>query len=67
MTNPDIKRLYRSNTDRILGGVCAGLGNYLKVDPVLIRLAWVVAFFAAGVGFLAYLIAWIIIPSDPAH
>ena len=65
MTNSEIKRLYRSRTDRVLGGVCAGIGNYLNVDPVLIRVAWVVAFFAAGVGFLAYLIAWIMIPEEP--
>jgi len=65
MNNSEIKRLYRSRTDRILGGVCAGLANYLNVDPVLIRVAWVVAFFAAGVGFLAYLICWIIIPEKP--
>lgn len=65
MNNSEIKRLYRSRTDRVLGGVCAGLANYLNVDPVLIRVAWVVAFFAVGVGFLAYIIAWIIIPKEP--
>jgi phage shock protein PspC (stress-responsive transcriptional regulator) len=64
MTNPNIKRLFRSRYDRVLGGVCAGLANYFNVDPVLIRVAWVVGFFAAGVGFLAYLIAWIIIPEE---
>jgi phage shock protein C len=67
MTEQHIKRLYRSKRDRILGGVCAGLGNYLNLDPVLIRVGWVVAFFAAGIGFLAYLIAWIIIPEDPTQ
>jgi phage shock protein C len=65
MTEQNIKRLYRSKRDRILGGVCAGLGNYLNIDPVLIRVVWVIGFFAAGIGFLAYLIAWIIIPEDP--
>ncbi len=65
MTNQDFKRLYRSTRDRVLGGVCAGLGNYFNIDPVLVRVAWVLAFFAAGVGFLAYIIAWIIIPADP--
>jgi phage shock protein PspC (stress-responsive transcriptional regulator) len=64
MTNSNIKRLFRSRDNRVLGGVCAGIGNYFNVDPVLIRVAWVVAFFAGGVGFLAYLIAWIIMPEE---
>jgi phage shock protein C len=65
MTTSDIKRLYRSRKDRVLGGVCAGIGSYFNVDPVLIRVAWAVAFFAGGVGFLAYLLAWIIVPEEP--
>lgn len=65
MTNQDVKRLYRSRTNRVLGGVCGGIGNYMNVDPVLIRVAWVVGFFALGLGFLAYLISWIIIPDEP--
>ena len=59
------KRLFRSKYDRVLGGVCTGLGKYFNIDPVLVRVVWVVSFFAAGVGFLAYLIAWIIIPEEP--
>jgi phage shock protein C len=59
------KRLFRSKYDRVLGGVCAGLGKYFNIDPVLVRVVWVVSFFAVGVGFLAYLIAWIIIPEEP--
>jgi len=58
------KRLFRSRKDRILGGVCGGLGNYLNVDPVLVRVVWAILFFAAGVGFLAYILAWIIIPEE---
>ena len=64
MATSEIKRLYRSRTDKVLGGVCAGIGNYFNLDPVLVRVAWVVGFFAAGIGFLAYLIAWIIIPEE---
>lgn len=64
MTTSEIKRLYRSRTDRMLGGVCAGIGNYFNLDPILVRVAWVVGFFAAGIGFLTYLIAWIIIPEE---
>jgi phage shock protein C len=58
------KRLFRSRRDRILGGVCGGLGNYLNIDPVLVRVVWAILFFAAGVGFLAYILAWIIVPEE---
>ena len=60
------KRVYRSRKDRILGGVCGGLGNYFNLDPVLVRVIWVILLFAAGVGFLAYILAWILIPEEPA-
>lgn len=61
------KRLYRSGKDKILGGVCGGIGEYLGVDPVLIRILWVFSIFAWGIGTLPYLIAWIIIPRNPRH
>ena len=60
----ETKRLFRSRKDRILGGVCGGLGNYLNVDPVLVRVVWAILFFAAGAGLLAYILAWIIIPEE---
>jgi len=49
----------------MLAGVCGGLGTYFNIDPVIIRLLWVLAIFAAGTGVLAYIIAWIIIPEEP--
>ncbi len=61
----EIKKLYRSTTDRVLAGVCGGLGEYLNVDPVLLRVVWAVFFFAAGMGLLAYIIAWIVMPEKP--
>lgn len=61
----ETKRLYRSKKDKVIGGVCGGLGDYLKIDPVLIRVAWAVLFFAGGMGLLAYILAWIIIPEEP--
>jgi phage shock protein C len=61
------KRLFRSRKDRILGGVCGGMGNYFNLDPVLVRVIWVVFLFAFGVGFLAYILSWIIIPEEPAN
>ena len=61
----ETKRVYRSRTDRMLGGVCGGLGKYLGLDPVLLRVVWAISFFVAGAGFLAYILAWIIIPEEP--
>ncbi len=61
------RRLYRSRKQRILGGVCGGLAEYFGVDPVLIRLAWVLFCFVWGVGVLLYIIAWIIIPPAPDY
>ncbi len=55
------KKLYRSSTDRIFLGVCGGIGEYLDVDPTVIRLLAVILGFT-GSGFLAYIIAAIIMP-----
>ena len=59
------KRVYRSTTNKVVGGVCGGLGEYFEVDPVLVRVITVLLFFATGFGILAYIIAWIIIPKRP--
>ncbi|HHT11098.1 MAG TPA: PspC domain-containing protein, partial [Candidatus Atribacteria bacterium] len=60
------KRLYRSRTDKILGGVCSGIAKYFEVDPTIIRLVAVALIFAGGSGILAYIIAWIIVPEEPS-
>lgn len=61
-----MKRLYRSRKERMLGGVCGGLGEHIDVDPTIIRLVWVVVtLLSCGIGILFYLIAWIIIPDTP--
>jgi phage shock protein C len=58
-----MKRLYRSGTGRILGGVCGGIGEYSNVDPTVVRLIWVVlTLLSLGIGVVAYIVAWIIIP-----
>jgi len=49
----------------MLGGVAGGVAEYLDVDSALVRLVFVALFFAAGAGFLAYIIAWIVIPEEP--
>lgn len=63
----EIKRLYRSGKDRVLGGVCGGIAEYLGVDPVFVRLVWAAAVVFYGTGILLYIIAWIIIPRNPNH
>lgn len=60
-----VKKLYRSCNDRILGGVAGGLAEYLEIDATLIRLIFGLAFIS-GFGFVAYPLAWIIIPLDPS-
>jgi len=59
------KRLYRSNDEKIIGGVCGGLGEYFDIDPSIVRVVLVLLFLAHGIGLLAYIIAWIIIPKRP--
>lgn len=59
-----MKKLYRSRKDRIIAGVCSGLAKYFGIDPMIMRLIFVLLFFAQGIGFLIYLILWIITPSE---
>jgi phage shock protein C len=60
-----MKQLYRSKNNRMLGGVCAGLGEHLDVDPTVIRLIWaVVTLLSFGTGIIIYILAWIIIPEE---
>jgi phage shock protein PspC (stress-responsive transcriptional regulator) len=56
------KRMYRDPDNRVLGGVCGGLGVYLNVDPLVFRILFLLFFFAIGTGLLVYLIMWIVIP-----
>lgn len=56
------KRLYRSTKEKVIGGVCGGISEYIGIDPVIIRLIWVAFALVWGYGVLLYLIAWIIIP-----
>lgn len=56
------KRLYRDSDNAIIAGVAAGLARYFDVDPVVIRLIFVIAIFFNGLGFLAYIILWLVVP-----
>ncbi len=60
------RRLYRSKRDCIIGGVAGGLAEYLDVDPTIVRILWVILAFLDGIGVLAYIIAWIIVPPNPS-
>ena len=57
-------RLYRDESDKLLGGVCAGLANYLRMDPTIVRILFaIITFGGFGAGFLIYILLWIILPS----
>lgn len=59
------KKLYRSRTNKIIGGVCGGLGEYFEIDPVLIRVLFVFLAFFHGSGLILYLLLLIIVPQAP--
>ncbi len=62
---PPPRRLYRSRQHRVLAGVCGGIGEYLGIDPVLVRLGFVALSLMSGVGVLLYLAAWVLMPEEP--
>jgi phage shock protein PspC (stress-responsive transcriptional regulator) len=62
--SPQPRRLLRSRSDRVIGGVCGGLGRYFNVDPIIFRIGAVVLAFVGGAGLLAYLAALLLIPSE---
>ena len=59
------KKLYKSNTDKKIAGVCGGIAEYFNIDATLVRLGWVVFSLLGGSGLLAYIIAAIIMPARP--
>jgi phage shock protein PspC (stress-responsive transcriptional regulator) len=61
---PVSKRLMRSSSDRVIAGVAAGIGRYFSVDPVVVRIAFIVGAFFGGAGVIAYLAAWLLVPRD---
>lgn len=58
------RTLYRSRNDRTLAGVCGGLGEYFQLDPTLIRLVFVLLAVFTGIGVLAYIVLWIVVPEE---
>lgn len=61
--NKNRHRLYRDIENNIFGGVCRGIAAYFNIDPIWVRLAWVLLFFLKGIGLLAYLILWLVVPA----
>ena len=64
MENKMNKTLYRTEDDKMLGGVCGGLGKYFEIDPTIVRLFFALIFFGYGAGGMIYLLLWIIMPSE---
>ena len=58
------KKLYRSEKDKIIGGVCAGIADYFNIDPVIIRIIFVIALITEGLGLMVYIVLWIVLPSE---
>ena len=59
------RRLYRSRSTRVVAGVCGGLAEYFKIDPILVRVLWVVFLLSFGTGLLAYILLWLFVPEEP--
>jgi phage shock protein C len=61
------KKLYRSRKNKVLGGVCGGLGEYFDIDPTIIRIVFVILLLPGGFpGLIPYVILWIVVPPEPA-
>lgn len=58
------KKLYKSNSNKMISGVCGGIAEYFNVDPTFVRLAWVLFLLVGGSGLLAYIVCAIVIPQD---
>lgn len=58
-------KLMRSRNERVIAGIAGGIGNYLIIDPVIVRLAFVMLVFSGGIGLLFYPILWLIMPREP--
>jgi phage shock protein C len=59
------RRLYRSNVNRMIAGVCGGMAEYLGIDPTVVRLGFVLLTFASGIGILLYVVMAVIVPRAP--
>ena len=62
--NVENRRLYRSTSDRMISGVAGGLGEYLNIDPTIVRLIFVLSLFVGGTGALVYLVMMLVVPEE---
>ena len=58
------KKMYRSTTDKKIGGVCGGLAVYFGIDPTILRVIWALLILVGSLGFWAYIICWIVLPKQ---
>ena len=65
-TSNEIRRLYKSRTNRMIDGVCGGVAEYFGFDPTLVRIAWVLLIFPGGLGIILYIAGMILMPKNPA-
>lgn len=61
------QKLYRSSNDKMIGGVAGGMAEYFNIDPVILRVLFVLLLFAWGASFFFYILLWIIVPLNPKH
>ncbi|MFQ5640280.1 MAG: PspC domain-containing protein [bacterium] len=61
------RRLYRSRTECMIGGVCGGVAEYFDIDPVMVRVLWAVSCLVQGIGAVLYILGWIIMPENPSQ
>jgi len=66
-TSKPYKRLWRSRRDSRIAGVCGGLGEYFQIDPLWVRIFFVLFFLAGGAAFIAYVIIWLLVPLEPLN
>lgn len=59
-----MRRLYRSRDDKIVGGVCGGLGHYLDIDPLIVRILFIILILSDGIGLALYILLWIFMPLE---
>ena len=59
-----MKKFYLSDTDKKIGGVCGGIAQYFDIDPIIVRIIWIIAAFFYGIGLIPYLAFWIIVPRE---
>ncbi len=61
------KRFYRSVEDKWIAGICGGLGEYFNIDPILVRIGFIILFLGGGTGLFLYIIMWIFVKENPTQ